>query len=123
MSRLMSFGALCGISLVLLGVSVRADDFVLLTPDQIKSEIVGKVQTGKDKSGGYWFLTVYADGTIELTEGRFRDLGKWSFEGTSYCTLYQRVRGGAKLCQGIARVAGGYAYIVDGKIEETFTVK
>ena len=102
-----------------------AGDYVLLSPDEIKVEIIGKQQTGKDTSGNYWYLTAKADGTIDVRQGRFQDSGKWYFEGTAYCTEYAKVRNGAKLCQGIGRVSGGYAYVIDGKItdDQRFTVK
>lgn len=110
--------AMCSGKLVAL-----ADDYTLLSPDEIKSEIIGKQQTGRNSSGSYWFNTAKADGTIDVRWGGGQDSGKWHFEGTAYCTEYVKVRNGAKQCFGIGRVSGGYAYIVNDKISDTFTVK
>ena len=79
------------------------------------AEILGRVRggrfEGRTEAGGQIVVRYHRDGRAGI-EGRtragvtFADTGWWSIEGDRLCTRYERVRGGAKICEWVTETAG-----------------
>jgi hypothetical protein len=69
-------------------------EFTKLNADEIKTEIIGRRQTGREVDNSFtWTIDTTLDGTIHIKgvnqRGQpFTNEGKWRLDGDQYCTVY-----------------------------------
>lgn len=72
---------------------------VQLTGPQIRAAIIGKYVTDEH----HWGHKYFADGHVELSEGRRRGSGRWSVKGDRLCLLRPDIRKDEPLCYRVMR--------------------
>lgn len=68
------------------------DGAALLTEEELKAAVTGKVLTATDAKGTRWRLQFNANGYFFINVGNFSDSGKWSVKDTTICTVPSRIR-------------------------------
>jgi hypothetical protein len=97
-----------------------AQDAVSIGPDEVKSELVGKVWNVELPNGKAAVENFKADGTVTITGG-LSDRGYWRLWEQGYCTTWFRMRNGAERCFTLKKTADGkyMIYKPDGEISMT----
>ena len=71
------------------------------------NKYVGKsMKWSSSNSGGT--LKYYKSGKIEITAGKAKDTGPWSWSGTKLCTKYKNFAKGKKNCFGMTAIKNGF---------------
>lgn len=107
-------------ALVTAALPAWAEDAVKVGPDEVKSQLVGKVWQVKLPDGGSAVENFKADGTVTISGG-LNDRGYWRLWEEGYCTTWFRMRNGAERCFTLDRTADGQyrVYKPDGDISMT----
>ncbi len=89
-------------------------------PDDVKSELVGKIWQVELPNGVPAEETFREDGTVKITGG-LSDRGYWRLWEQGYCTQWYRMRKGAERCFTLDRTADGKIRVFkpDGDISMT----
>lgn len=80
-----------------------------MNADEIKASMIGKKLNWKSKDGKFKGNNFYAaDGTATVT-GNFKatqkDTGRWTANGTNFCTTWSVLRGGKEACGNWTKVS------------------
>lgn len=86
--------------------AVAQTDEVLLTPEQIRAEWVGKKIFGRASGGQTVELQLNADGAATVAVNMGRDTGTWRTNETGYCTTWKNIRAGEERCFTVANRRG-----------------
>ncbi|MFO1074992.1 MAG: hypothetical protein U1E17_20320 [Geminicoccaceae bacterium] len=107
-------------ALVAAALPAWAADAVKVGPDEVKSQLVGKIWQVKLPDGGSAVENFKADGTVTISGG-LNDRGYWRLWEEGYCTTWFRMRNGAERCFTLDRTADGQyrVYKPDGDISMT----
>ena len=82
---------------LLLCVSHTVSAQTMLTPDQIKSDLVGHAMLGKNNRGQVFDFTMSTNGTMK-TDSFGGDKGVWRLSGDGYCATWEKIRAGKEAC-------------------------
>lgn len=87
---------LFGVGLICIGATAKE---VELTGPQIRAAISGKYVTDEH----HWGHRYFADGRVERSEGRRKQIGRWSVKGNRLCLLRQEISRNEPLCYLVVR--------------------
>lgn len=105
---------------LVMATPVWAQDAVPVGPDEVKSQLVGKVWKVELPNGQGAVEHFNADGSVTITGG-LSDRGNWRLWENGYCTQWYRMRKGAERCFTLDKTADGKyrIYKPDGEISMT----
>jgi len=103
-----------------MGAQAWAQEAVPVGPDEVKSQLVGKVWNVELPNGHGAVEHFNADGSVTITGG-LTDRGNWRLWEKGYCTQWYRMRKGAERCFTLDKTADGKyrIYKPDGEISMT----
>jgi len=83
-----------------------------LSAGDIKNTVVDAKLEGRDSQNRLVEIVVQEDGSLELDvpEKNLSDTGKWTLEGSQFCSEWKKVRRGKKNCS-IVRHLNGNKYL------------
>ncbi len=84
--------AAAAIALLASGASAQTD---MMSGSQLRSAFSGKPVDGVYPGGASWSETYSTDGRIDYQEDNRKLTGRWTIEGSIFCTLYDAGNGGA----------------------------
>jgi hypothetical protein len=90
-----SVGALL-VALATHGIASAED--ILMTPQEIKAQWVGKKLFARSGAGGLIDFTMRADGSADVSGNNLADTGTWRLSADGYCATWKKIRGGQERC-------------------------
>ncbi|HSH91778.1 MAG TPA: hypothetical protein VK996_17470, partial [Ramlibacter sp.] len=83
-------------ALAIHGIASAQD--TLMTPDEIKTQWIGKKLFARSGTAGLIDFTMRADGSADVSGNNLADTGTWRLSSDGYCATWKKIRAGQERC-------------------------
>ena len=84
------------VALSVQGIASAQD--ALMTPEEIKTQWVGKKIFARSPTAGLMDFAMRVDGSADMSSSNLADTGTWRLSPDGYCATWKKIRNGQERC-------------------------